>query len=68
MENAAAAIEAVQALTELGYPVPEEAVRRGLKNTRWAGRFTIVDENPLFVVDGAHNRDAADRLLETLPW
>ncbi len=66
MENAAAAIEAVQALTELGYPVPEEAMRRGLKNTRWAGRFTIVDENPLFVVDGAHNRDAADRLLETL--
>lgn len=65
-ENAATAVEVIYALRDLGYPVSEEAVRKGLKETCWIGRFTVVDENPLFIVDGAHNRDAADRLLETL--
>lgn len=66
LENAATAVEVIDALGELGYQVPEEALRKGLKETRWIGRFTVVDEKPLFMVDGAHNRDAADRLLETL--
>lgn len=66
LENAAAALEVIDALGELGYPVTEEALRRGLEQTEWAGRFTVIEEDPLFLVDGAHNRDAADRLLETL--
>ena len=41
-------------------------MRKGLEQTQWIGRFTVVDEHPLFMADGAHNRDAADRLLETL--
>lgn len=65
-ENAAAAVEVIHALSDLGYPVSEEAIRKGLKETCWIGRFTVVDERPLFIVDGAHNRDAADQLLETL--
>lgn len=66
LENAAAALEVIDALGELGYPVTEEALRRGLEQTKWIGRFTVIEEAPLFLVDGAHNRDAADRLLETL--
>ncbi|MCI9479134.1 MAG: bifunctional folylpolyglutamate synthase/dihydrofolate synthase [Lachnospiraceae bacterium] len=66
LENAAAALEVIDALGELGYPVTEEALRRGLEQTEWAGRFTVIEEDPLFLVDGAHNRDAADRLWETL--
>ncbi len=66
LENAATAAEVIYELRDLGYPVSEEAIRQGLEKTRWIGRFTIVDEDPLFIVDGAHNRDASDRLLETL--
>ncbi|MCI8597645.1 MAG: bifunctional folylpolyglutamate synthase/dihydrofolate synthase [Lachnospiraceae bacterium] len=64
--NASVAVEVMEALKEQGFPVTEEELRRGLSKTIWVGRFTAVDKNPLFVVDGAHNRDAADRLLETL--
>lgn len=64
--NAATALEVVHALGELGFPVTEEAIRRGLSQTVWMGRFSVVARHPLFVVDGAHNRDAAERLLETL--
>lgn len=64
--NAAVAAEVIKALAELGFPVEEEVLRRGLAKTQWVGRFTPVARRPLFVVDGAHNRDAAERLRETL--
>lgn len=66
IENAALAVEVMDVLKDLGYTVPEEALRKGLASTVWNGRFTIVDREPLFIIDGAHNRDAADRLKETL--
>lgn len=64
--NAALAVEVLLALSEQGFPVSEEAMRRGLTKTVWPGRFTTVSRHPFFIVDGAHNRDAADRLKETL--
>lgn len=66
IENAATALEVLFALGELGFPVSEEVLRRGLQKTLWTGRCTPVDRSPLFLVDGAHNRDGADRLRETL--
>ena len=66
IENAALAVEAVLALRDCGFPVEEEQIRKGLLKAVWPGRFTVVDRHPLFIVDGAHNRDAADRLFETL--
>ncbi len=66
IENAALAVEALLALREKGFAVSEEAIRKGLASAVWPGRFTKIGEEPLFIADGAHNRDAADRLLETL--
>ena len=66
IDNAALAVEAVTALGSCGLTVTEEQIRKGLAGTVWLGRFTVVDRHPLFIVDGAHNRDAADRLYETL--
>lgn len=66
IENAALAVEALLALREKGFAVSEEAIRKGLASAVWKGRFTKIGEEPLFIADGAHNRDAADRLLETL--
>lgn len=64
--NAVAALEVVEALRKKGYQIPEEAVRSGLKETVWKGRFTVVAREPYVIVDGAHNRDAAKRLRETI--
>lgn len=66
IDNAALAVETVLALGECGFPVTKQQLRRGLLKTVWPGRFMTVARHPLFVVDGAHNRDAADRLRETL--
>lgn len=55
MDNAALAVGAVALLAEHGYAVPEEAVRRGLRETKWEGRLEILQERPMVLVDGAHN-------------
>jgi len=68
VHNAVLAIEAVKALQQLGYSVPEKAVYAGLKNTIWRGRFELLSKKPLFLADGAHNRDGAKRLSESIEF
>lgn len=64
--NAALALEAVEALRKLGYALPEGAVREGMAGTSWRGRFTVLDKDPLIVMDGAHNPAAARMLRDSL--
>ena len=66
IENAALAVEALDALKGRGFPVSEGRLRQGLVQTAWPGRFTIIKKHPLFIVDGAHNEDAARRLAESI--
>lgn len=66
--NAVVAIEAVTALKQKGFSVSEQAIRDGLASTRWPGRFTVVSKKPLFIVDGAHNEDAAQKLANSIEF
>lgn len=59
MKNAAVAVEVVKVLNKKGYTIRDEAVLRGIANTRWPGRFEIVNSRPLIIMDGAHNPDGA---------
>ena len=64
--NAATALETIRTLRQLGYEIPEEAVKTGMERTVWPGRFSCIGEDPVFIVDGAHNEDAALRLRESV--
>ena len=66
IDNAVTAVEVIRALDKKGYPVSEKALRAGLLRTTWPGRFQILCKKPIFIADGAHNRDAAKRLAETI--
>ncbi|MDI3340699.1 MAG: folylpolyglutamate synthase/dihydrofolate synthase family protein [Sphaerobacter sp.] len=66
VENAATAVAACWLLREAGLTVSEAAVRAGLAAVHWPGRLEVVREQPLVVVDGAHNVDAVTRLAEAL--
>ncbi len=46
--------------------LPDEVILRGLEQTTWPGRFEVVSEKPLMILDGAHNEDAAEKLAHTL--
>jgi dihydrofolate synthase/folylpolyglutamate synthase len=66
--NALLAIKVLEELNSLGYNITEKALRNGLKETKWPGRFTVVEKKPYFIVDGAHNADAAKKLAQTIEF
>ncbi len=55
LKNAALALEAINVLRREGFNIDEEAVRHGLRNTVWQARLELLSEDPVFVLDGAHN-------------
>lgn len=68
-QNAALAIEAVEALRERGWAIDGDALRHGLERTVWPGRFELVDadvDGPAVVVDGGHNPQGARALADSL--
>ena len=62
IENAVIALKVLEVLKELGYEISGDAIHKGMKETVWGGRFSILDKSPVFVIDGAHNPDAALKL------
>ncbi len=66
VQNAVCAIEAALILRKMGYAVCDEHIRHGLWKAKWDGRFSVLCSEPLLVLDGAHNTDAARKLCETL--
>jgi dihydrofolate synthase/folylpolyglutamate synthase len=43
-----------------------DIVKQGIADTVWPGRFEVIGSDPLFIIDGAHNEDAAKCLERTL--
>ncbi len=68
IDNAVLAVETIEALKLCGYPVSEKAVCGGLKNAAWRGRFELLSKKPLFLADGAHNRDGAAKLVQSIEF
>ena len=65
-ENAAIALAAVEALRAQGWRLEEQAIRRGLRELSWPGRFDVVSRCPLVILDCAHNELSIGALLETI--
>jgi dihydrofolate synthase/folylpolyglutamate synthase len=62
--QASNALLAVSAARRLG--VPEAAIRAGLARTEWPGRFQVFRDEPILVIDGAHNPGGARALAGAL--
>jgi len=66
LENAATAVATLEVLATKGFSISRDSIINGLAQVNWAGRFQILNRQPLVVVDGAHNPDAAQRLKQSL--
>lgn len=66
VENAATAYAALIVARREGLRISDEAIYQGFASVEWPGRFEILQENPPVILDSAHNRDSAKRLVETL--
>jgi dihydrofolate synthase/folylpolyglutamate synthase len=53
---------AIAGLAAAGIPVPDVAIRDGLANVHWPGRFQVEGQ---FIFDGGHNAHGTAQLVET---
>jgi dihydrofolate synthase/folylpolyglutamate synthase len=63
--NAAGVLSVMEALRQQ-LPVTAQAIRAGLSNVQWPGRFQILPGQPAIVLDVAHNPHAASALAHNL--
>jgi dihydrofolate synthase/folylpolyglutamate synthase len=66
LRNVALAIAAAEELAKQGFSVSAAAIERGIRETRWPGRFEVVPGNPEIVLDVAHNPAGAWALRSSL--
>ena len=66
LKNAAVVLETVSVLRERGFSIEEEAVRRGLAEAVWPGRFEVLNTRPVFIADGGHNRQCVEAVADSL--
>jgi dihydrofolate synthase / folylpolyglutamate synthase len=66
LENATAAVAAIDTLREQGLPITPDGIYTGLRSARWPARLQLVSRRPWVIVDSAHNADSFARLFEAL--
>ena len=66
--NAIVALEALWVIQEWEPLLDDDAIRQGLLNARWPGRFEVILHKPLLIVDGAHNPAGAQALVDTIKY
>lgn len=66
LHNAAVVLSIADALIETGWHITEENIRNGLREVSWPGRFHVVTRDPLFIVDGGHNPQCLESLVENI--
>jgi dihydrofolate synthase / folylpolyglutamate synthase len=66
LENATVALASLDMLRKKGIGWDEESLRKGLRAVHWPARIEVVGHNPTIVVDGAHNADSMQKLMQAL--
>ena len=65
-KNAALALKAATIVAEYFPTVTADAIRQGIAETVWHGRFELLSSAPVFIFDGAHNLDGVKSAVESI--
>ncbi|AJD91672.1 folyl-polyglutamate synthetase [Jeotgalibacillus malaysiensis] len=63
VENASLAVTMAKVVDE---SISDQAIINGLKKTYWPGRFEVMSETPLVIMDGAHNPEGIEMMMKTV--
>jgi len=69
LRNIALSIATAEELGKQGFPITSQTIERGIRETRWPGRFQVVPagvDTPKYIFDVAHNPAGAWALRSTL--
>lgn len=65
--NLTLGIRVIEVLEDLGYiKIEENKLFEGVKNVSWNGRLEIIDEDPKFIIDAAHNVEGMKYLRKNI--
>jgi dihydrofolate synthase/folylpolyglutamate synthase len=65
IRNAGVATAALEVVGDR-FPTGEVAIRSGLQNVSWPGRMEVILTDPTVIIDGAHNKEGIDVLIDEL--
>ena len=67
IKNSIVALNVIEYLNDIKITnISEENIRKGLLETKWPGRIEKISENPMFIIDGAHNEEGAKSLANSI--
>ncbi|MCR1876479.1 bifunctional folylpolyglutamate synthase/dihydrofolate synthase [Paraclostridium bifermentans] len=67
IKNSIVALNVIEYLNSIKITnISEENIRKGLLETKWPGRIEKISENPMFIIDGAHNEEGAKSLANSI--
>lgn len=64
--NAALSLAIIELLEKKGYAFSSRDIVEGLRDTKWPGRMHVVSQEPLIILDGAHNPKAISELAQSV--
>ncbi len=64
--NSLVVIEVANKLRELGFNITDDNIINGIENTKFPARIEVISDNPIIILDGAHNIDGATALSKVL--
>ena len=67
IQNCITVLNACAVLQKFGLSFTEDKIRQGILSAVWGGRMEVLHENPLVLLDGAHNADGIAKLAQALP-
>ena len=66
LHNAAVVLAIIDTLIEKGWKIAEEHIYAGMASVTWPGRFDIMRRDPLFIIDGGHNPQCIEALVQNI--
>ena len=64
IQQGTSAVQAAEGEQKPG--ISEDAIQSGLARAVWPGRFELLSRTPLLIVDGAHNPNGVEALVDTI--
>ena len=65
--NTAVVLNVAHRLQEKGWDkITAQTIKTGIREVSWPGRFEIVGRDPLFIIDGGHNPQCIQALVENI--
>ena len=66
LHNAAVVLSIMDRLIARGWEITEENIREGMAQVSWPGRFDVMRNDPLFIIDGGHNPQCIEALVKNI--